>query len=49
MFEKGKVADEKILEDKVKLKREIAAVEQKQSTLEFTNVALVRVCFLRRF
>ena len=46
MFEKGEIADEKILEDNVKLKREIVAIEQKQSTITLKiHILVVRVSF----
>ena len=46
MFEKGEIADEKIVEDNLKLKREIVAIEQKQSTITLKSHTLfVRVSF----
>ena len=46
MFEKGEIAGEKIVEDNVKLKREIVAIEQKQSTITLKiHILVVRVSF----
>ena len=45
MFEKGKVAGEKILEDKIKLKRQMADIEQKQSILTLKIFVLADVRF----
>ena len=50
MFEKGEIAGEKILEDNVKLKREIVAIEQKQSTVTLQiHTLFVRVSFWEDF
>ena len=46
MFEKGEIAGEKIVEDNVKLKREIVAIEQKQSTITWNiHILVVGVSF----
>ena len=50
MFEKGEIAGEKIVEDNVKLKREIVAIEQKQSTITLKiHILVVRVSFWEDF
>ena len=46
MFEKGEIAGEKIVEDNVKLKREIVAIEQKLDTITLKiHILVVRVSF----